>query len=87
MIDTDVERGPFWPVQDRIPLVESDGKFDFKIILPVTSSEYWQMFDPEVLARLYALLDLSPPAPRKPKPDSEFVLQVKEKLGIPVDAE
>lgn len=85
MIDTDVERGPFWPAHDKIiHLINDRGLcYDYKFIFPITVSEFYEIFPLEIVNRIRGLVEMEPMEERKPsKPDSDFVRQVKIKLGF-----
>ena len=79
MIDTDVEQGSFWPARDKvIKLSLPDGRIDYKFLFPLLEDDLMQLYIIHRFARKHGWLE---------KPDSEFAKQVKEKLGISIEAE
>lgn len=74
MIDTDVEQGPFWPAKDKVvKLSLPDGSTDYKFLFPLRDDDLTELYIIHRFAKKHGLLN---------KSDSDFVLQVKEKLGI-----
>ena len=76
MIDTDVERGTFWPPRDKYVMVDTPGGGrDMKVIYELTDDDCTELFIIHRFAKKHGWIG-------QQQPDSDFVRQVKIKLGI-----
>lgn len=83
MIDTDVERGPFWPAwQKQVTVIDATGKKDIRFIYPLTDTDQRVLFENGVIYKW--LKETGRPIDGEPPiwDDCDFTRQVKIKLGI-----
>lgn len=83
MIDTDVERGPFWPAWlKQVTVTDATGKKDIKFIYPLTDVDQRVLFENGVIYKW--LKEHGRPIYGEPPlwNDDDFTRQVKIKLGF-----